>query len=266
MSSSFKRIISAFIFIPILSYCIFSTNFILLLLLICLLIFLGLLEFYSLASKKQIRPFKIIGVIIVLLLALVAYFKPAQFYPLSILLMSPLLIGYIITLLTKRHFLEVGVTLSGVLYMGYLASHLLLLKHLPNGNFYLSLLFLITWSTDAIALYIGLKFGRHKLVPKISPKKSVEGAIAGLIGAVLISIIVSLITKHIPINQAIILGLILGFFGQIGDLLESKIKRLAEVKDSNTWIPGHGGVLDVFDSIIFNAPIIYCYVFFSLNF
>lgn len=226
--------------------------------------FLGLMEFYSLASKKQIKPFRNIGVIITLLLPLVAYFTPTQFYLLSFLLISPLLIGYLTTLLIKRHFWEVGVTLGGVLYIGYLSSHIFLLKHLPNGNYFILLLFLITWLTDSIALYAGLKFGRHKLVPTISPKKSVEGAIAGLIGAVLIAIVVNLITKYISLNQAIILGLILGFCGQIGDLLESKIKRLAEVKDSNTWIPGHGGILDVFDSVIFNAPIIYYYVFFCL--
>jgi phosphatidate cytidylyltransferase len=141
---------------------------------------------------------------------------------------------------------------------------MILLKHLHNGSFYLFLLFLITWSTDAVALYIGLKFGRHKLVPNISPKKSVEGAIAGLMGAILISIIANSITKYILINHAVILGLILGFFGQVGDLLESKIKRMAEVKDSDTWIPGHGGVLDVFDSVIFNAPIIYYYILFFI--
>jgi phosphatidate cytidylyltransferase len=225
---------------------------------------LGLLEFYSLASKRQIKPFKTIGIIISLLLPLVAYFKPTQFYLLSFILISPLLIGYIITLFIKRYSLEIGVTLSGVLYIGYLVSHIILLRHLPNGSFYLFLLFLITWSTDAVALYIGLKFGRHKLVPNISPNKSVEGAIAGLIGAILISIIANSITKYILINHAIILGLILGFFGQVGDLLESKIKRMAEVKDSDTWIPGHGGVLDVFDSVIFNAPIIYYYILFFL--
>lgn len=264
MNSSFKRLISAVIFIPILAYCIFSTNTLFLLVLISLLIFLGLLEFYSLASRKQIKPFKIIGLTTAFLLALAAYLKPTQFYLLSSLLLSPLLIAYIITLLMKRYFLEVGVTLAGILYVGYLASHFLLLQQLTNGSYYLCLLFLITWLTDAIALYAGLKFGRHKLLPTISPKKSVEGAIAGLISAVLVSIITYLITKYISWNQAIILGLILGFCGQVGDLLESKIKRLAEVKDSNTWIPGHGGVLDVFDSVIFNAPIIYGYVLFCL--
>jgi len=263
MSSSVKRIISAAIFIPILLYCILSTNSILLLLLISLIIFLGVLEFYSLASKKHIKPFKLIGVITAFFLVLVAYLKPTQFYFLSTILISPLLIGYFITLLMRRHFLEVGVTLAGVLYIGYLFSHIFLLRHLPNGNFFVCLLFLISWSTDSIALWIGLKFGRHKLVPTISPKKSVEGAIAGLVGAVLVSLLANLIPKY-PINQIIILGLILGFCGQVGDLLESKMKRLAEVKDSNTWIPGHGGILDVFDSVIFNAPIIYSYVFFYL--
>lgn len=265
MKTTLKRLISAFIFIPILIYCLVSINPLFLLLLISIIIFLGLLEFYSLAAKKQIKPFTTIGIITSLLLLLSAYFKPAQFYLLSTILISPLLIGYIVTLLIRRHFLEIGVTLSGVLYIGYLVSHIILLRHLPNGGVYLLfLLFLITWSTDAIALYIGLKFGRHKLAPNISPKKSIEGAIGGLIGAILISIITNSITKYIMINHAIILGLILGVFGQVGDLLESKIKRLAEVKDSNTWIPGHGGILDVFDSVILNAPIIYYYAFFFL--
>jgi len=265
VNSSFKRIISAFIFIPILTYCIFSINSLFLLLLICSIIVLGVLELYSLSSKKQIKPFKAFGVITSLFLALVAYLKPTQFHILSIILMSPLLVGYIIALLIKKYFLEVGVTLSGVLYIGYLLSHIFLLRHLSNGSYYLLLLFLITWSTDTIALYVGLKFGRHKLVPSISPKKSVEGAIGGLIGAILISIITNLITQYISINHAITLGLILGFFGQVGDLLESKIKRMADVKDSDTWIPGHGGVLDVFDSVIFNTPIIYCYILFFLS-
>lgn len=270
MSSTSKRIVSAVVFIPILMYCVFSRHSLPLFLLISLIMFLGLLEFYSLVAKKQIKSFKIIGVITSLALALVAYWTPTQFYKLSLFLISPLLIGYLLTLLTKRYFLEVGGTLAGVLYTGYLMSHLLLLRHLPNGSFYLLLLFLITWITDAVALGIGLKFGRHKLVPHISPKKSVEGAIAGLIGGALTSVLANLITgifaeqSALSINHALILGLILGFSGQVGDLLESKIKRIAGVKDSNNWIPGHGGVLDVFDSVIFNAPIIYWYAGFFL--
>ncbi|MDI6735668.1 MAG: phosphatidate cytidylyltransferase [bacterium] len=282
MSSTFKRIISALVFVPIFIYFVFSRYSLPLFLLISSIMFLGLLEFYSLAAKKQkqggtplqgespLKSFKIIGVITSLALASAAYWTPTQFYLLSLLLMSPLLIGYLFTLLTKRYFLEVGWTLAGVLYTGYLISHLLLLKNLPNGSFYFFLLLLITWITDAVALGIGLKFGRHKLVPHISPKKSVEGALAGLIGGVLISVLANLVTglfaeqTALSINHALILGLTLGFSGQVGDLLESKLKRLASVKDSHDWIPGHGGVLDVFDSVIFNAPIIYWYVIFFL--
>ncbi|MFH1563437.1 MAG: CDP-archaeol synthase [Nitrospirota bacterium] len=276
MSSTSKRIISAMVFVPILIYCVFSRYSLPLFLLISSIMLLGLLEFYSLVAKKQkqggtpLKSFKVIGVITSLVLALIAYFTPTQFHKLSLLLISPLLIGYLLTLFTKKYFLEVGGTLAGVLYVGYLFSHTLLLRHLPNGSFYLLLLFLITWITDAVALGIGLKFGRHKLVPHISPKKSVEGALAGLIGGVLTSVLANLITgifaeqTALPINHALILGLILGFSGQVGDLLESKIKRIAEVKDSNNWIPGHGGVLDVFDSVIFNAPIIYWYAVFFL--
>ncbi|MEW6620112.1 MAG: CDP-archaeol synthase [bacterium] len=264
MSSTFKRIITSVIFVPILIYCIISKNTLFLLLLICLVIFLGLMEFYSLSSKVQIKPFKIIGVIISLLFALVAHFIPSQFYLLTSILISPLLIGYLLTFFIKRYFLEIGVTLAGVFYISYLLSHILLLKHLQNGSFYIVLLFLITWLTDTFAFGIGLKFGKHKLIPQISPKKSVEGTVAGLIGGILTSIIASLITGYISIIQAIIIGLLLSFCGQVGDLLESKIKRLTGVKDSATWIPGHGGVLDVFDSVIFNAPIIYYYFLFSL--
>ncbi|MBI5476517.1 MAG: phosphatidate cytidylyltransferase [Ignavibacteriales bacterium] len=117
------------------------------------------------------------------------------------------------------------------------------------------------WICDSSAYYFGRAFGKHKLFPRISPNKSWEGAIAGFIFALLPPIAAKyFVLDFLSLNDAIIIGLIVGVFGQFGDLVESAIKRDAGVKDSSSLLPGHGGVLDRFDSLLFVSPLVYFYL------
>lgn len=117
------------------------------------------------------------------------------------------------------------------------------------------------WICDTAAYFVGLSFGRHKLFPRVSPAKSWEGAIAGLIGAIATMLIAkSFVLAYLTVWDALVLGSIVGIFGQMGDLAESRLKRDAGVKDSSNLLPGHGGIYDRFDSLIFISPLVYIYI------
>ena len=121
-------------------------------------------------------------------------------------------------------------------------------------------IFVSIWICDSAAYFIGSAYGLHKLMPRVSPKKSWEGAIAGFVFAVIGMIAArELVLEFLELRDAIAIGLIVGAFGQIGDLVESLLKRDNHVKDSSSIIPGHGGILDRFDSLLFTAPIVYLY-------
>jgi len=123
----------------------------------------------------------------------------------------------------------------------------------------------IIWICDSAAYYIGSAAGRHKLFPRVSPNKSWEGALAGFISAVIAGILFKIFfLNYLSLGSAVILGVIIGTIGQLGDLVESLLKRDAGVKDSSNIIPGHGGVLDRFDSLILVSPVIYLYIDFIL--
>ena len=129
------------------------------------------------------------------------------------------------------------------------------------GKFYIAYLFLATWGSDIFAYLIGVKFGKHRF-SKISPKKSIEGCIAGTVSGVLLVVLATVIFNNFfdfNVNYVLItiIGLIITVLGQIGDFSASCIKRYAEVKDFSNLLPGHGGIIDRFDSVIFAAPFAY---------
>ncbi|GAB4179115.1 MAG: phosphatidate cytidylyltransferase [Calditrichia bacterium] len=132
-----------------------------------------------------------------------------------------------------------------------------------HQSFYIILSwFIMIWICDTFAYFGGSALGKHKLAPEISPNKSVEGFVFGLAGAVVASFVLYLI-GWLPFFwiYAVALGIILGIFGQIGDLVESRIKRITGVKDTASLLPGHGGIMDRFDSIIFTAPMVAGYLY-----
>jgi len=129
------------------------------------------------------------------------------------------------------------------------------------GGYTIVSLLATIWMCDTAAYFGGLTFGRHRLFERVSPKKSWEGAVFGFVAAVLTMLAAqSLVLDYLRVQDALVLGAIVGVFGQLGDLVESRFKRDAGVKDSSTIIPGHGGVYDRFDSLVFVAPIVYLYI------
>jgi phosphatidate cytidylyltransferase len=151
--------------------------------------------------------------------------------------------------------------MAGALYIGMPFNYYLLLyTSKSHGMIWALFVIFAVVANDAAALLVGSRIGRHPFFPTISPRKTVEGAIAGVVGSVVVMLIgVSAILGLAPIH-AIALGVLVGVSGQVGDLVESQMKRIAEVKDSSHLIPGHGGVLDRLDSILFPPILVYFYL------
>ena len=150
----------------------------------------------------------------------------------------------------------------GVFYVAVMLSYIYQTRLLPGGVFTVWLVFVCSWGCDTCAYCVGMLIGKHKMAPILSPKKSIEGGIGGIVGAALIGVLYALAINHwgnagAEITQYAIIGAAGGAISQIGDLAASAIKRYHNIKDYGKLIPGHGGILDRFDSVIFTAPIIF---------
>lgn len=157
---------------------------------------------------------------------------------------------------------QVMVAYFGLFYVSVMLSYIYQTRMLPDGGVAVWLIFLSSWGCDTCAYCVGMLIGKHKMAPRLSPKKSVEGGVGGVLGAALLGALFALAMNQWagadadPLFYAVICG-VGGLISQIGDLAASAIKRNHEVKDYGTLIPGHGGILDRFDSVIFTAPVIY---------
>ena len=146
---------------------------------------------------------------------------------------------------------RMALTALGVVWVGVGFAYIMLVRTLVHGLALCILLVTCTVANDTFAYFVGRVIGRHRMAPRISPKKTVEGALGGLAGAVIAALLVSVYTNGMPKGYAALLGLVVGVFGQWGDLFESAVKRDFRVKDSGKILPGHGGILDRFDSFLF---------------
>lgn len=179
-----------------------------------------------------------------------------------------LLCAYVITY-SKYKIDQILAIFFAVFYVGVMASYIYFTRMLNNGVFYVVLVFLSSWICDTCAYFSGVKLGKHKMCPNLSPKKSWEGAIGGVLGSMIVTAIYLYFARDymgIMLPAVAILTVIDGIaciFSMMGDLTASAIKRNYDIKDFGNVIPGHGGIMDRFDSIIFTAPIIYylCYYF-----
>lgn len=144
----------------------------------------------------------------------------------------------------------------GIVYVGVMLSYIYQTRMLPGGQFHVWLIFLCSWGCDTCAYCVGVLIGKHKMAPVLSPKKSIEGAVGGVAGAVLLGVIYAFFTKGGMMEYGIICG-VGALISMVGDLAASAIKRNQGIKDYGKLIPGHGGILDRFDSVIFTAPVIY---------
>jgi len=154
-----------------------------------------------------------------------------------------------------------AMTLFGVLYLGLTLGPLSMTRLLPLGEWLIFFLLLVTWASDTGAYYIGTLYGRHRLAPAISPKKTVEGLVGGLIGAIIVAYAARWwFLPELSGLDCLVLAILLTITGLWGDLTESAMKRSAGIKDSGGILPGHGGMLDRLDSLLFTAPAFYYYI------
>jgi phosphatidate cytidylyltransferase len=231
----------------------------------------GLLEYYNLAGKNQIFPQKVTGIIA----GSVMFFIPAlvalEVIPFTFLAFLPLMI---IVFFVSEFFRDNPDTLSNLAFsifpVVYIAIPLAMLIFLTsrlvtggNPHWHLAFgFFIILWSDDTFAYLTGILIGKHKLFEKISPKKTWEGSFGGLAFGILAAYVLSLFFTELTVMQWIGAALIIAVTGTLGDLSESLLKRKFNVKDSGTLLPGHGGILDRFDSVLFSAPALFSYLLF----
>ncbi len=240
---------------------------------------LAVFEFYRLVAATKAPPLTYFGLIWTLLFILSrnsdllsilkTYFDPNLLMP--FLSTSAVMLSLIWLLLRRQKenaFAGWAWTIAGIFYMGWLLSYVVALRGEEAGRNWVFFALFTTFASDTAAFFTGRALGRHKLAPHISPAKTWEGAIGGIIGAIIVSLFFILSTPlFLPLKwgQAVLLGLLVSIFGQLGDLVESLFKRNMGVKDSSQLIPGHGGVLDRIDSIIFAGIVVYYYVIWAIQ-
>ena len=220
----------------------------------------GLGEFYRLGERKGLRPGRRLGHVVTLnLIASAVFFSEAVTNHI-------LLLGLVMTfsvLLLRPHervspFLDSALTALGIVYVGWFFSFLIHLRKMPDGAALITLLLVASTFTDMGGYFIGRKFGRIKLHPRVSPKKTVEGSLGGMataiVGCVAFGVYADIFFVH-----CLVTAILVSIVGQFGDLFESSLKRDVGVKDSGNALRGHGGALDRFDSLAFAAPIFYLY-------
>lgn len=215
---------------------------------------IGIREFFRAVKGLNVHPYEYIGYLGCIII-FIADLVPAIERDLVI---SLVLISMLLTLLFGREKStgDIGITLFGIIYIPFMLFHVSYLE----GTKYIWLIFLIAFGTDTFAYFAGNLFGKHKLSPKISPNKTIEGSVGGIIGSLIITILYALYIDINPLWKLVIMSILTSVISQLGDLVASKIKRMTGIKDFGKLMPGHGGVLDRFDSIILTAPVIYYFV------
>ena len=231
----------------------------------------GTFEFYHLGKGENVnRPliyFGLLWSLAIVLSPLIPYYKAVDSLPI-IMAFATVVSLFCVLCYSPREkaFHNWAWIVAGVIYVGWMLSYWLSLRVLDDRGIWVYLAMFTTFANDTGAFFVGRKWGKHRLAPAISPGKSWEGALGGLLSAILaaVGIVAILNPEKCSGWQAIILGCLISLFAQAGDLVESLLKRNTGVKDSGKLLPGHGGVLDRFDSLIFVGPIVYYYVVLAL--
>jgi len=271
MSKSFSklssRVIVAIIGIPlIITVCLLGK--------IYFLIFplgIGLISFNELAKMARNKHSYVnlaVGWLIIFIIIINEY---NSFIPVKELILLSIVVLLLMELFRNKEsaLSNLGTTLLGIFYIGFFSAALVDLREFYNdsaftyyqGGYLVISILVSIWVCDSAAYFLGTALGKHKLMPRISPNKSWEGAIAGFIFSVITLIAAkALLLEFLEWRDIIAIGIIIGILGQCGDLIESMIKRDSRVKDSSSIIPGHGGILDRFDSLLFTAPAVYLYL------
>lgn len=269
---SVARILTAVVLLPILIASILIEALAPLFAILAAVTFIaGLFEFWALARKQQIRADQPAALLSAMALMVIFYFHPAGPGELPDLTMIQIVLllltgGTLTAAMVRgapfdRMIPSAAVTVLSVMYVVFLGSHLIAVRvgfqPLLSRNL-LGFFFLVIMGSDAAAYYGGRLFGRHKLAPAVSPGKTWEGAVAGMLASLLLAVAAHYwFFLNLPLKFALPLAAVMNVVGVLGDLTESALKRSTGAKDTAQILPGHGGVLDRIDSLLFNAPVIY---------
>ncbi len=261
-----KRWISGLILAPCLILFILFASPLLFLLFILFVTFLGLKEYYALTLPELLPHKKMLGISLSLLLPILLSLEDSKWVAPGVTLI--LILVFVTALGEQRDFARqvdrVGRHILGLFYVPLLLGYFLLMHRMEDGRFWILFTLVVTYCGDTAAFYVGRTWGRRKLAPAISPGKTVEGGAGAIGGAVAGALFFHFFfLSQLPALHALILAVGVGITGQLGDLFESLLKRGAAVKDSGTLIPGHGGLLDRIDSVLFAAPLVYYYAYYA---
>ena len=251
------RLISGILLVIAALLTIISGGYVLFFTLLCISL-IGMQELYKAMGIHEDRTglLEIVGYLgaVLYYISLLLGFES---YGLMAVLVSLILVMFVyVFTYPKYHANQVMAAFFGVVYVAVMLSFILMTRNLPDGKFIVWLIFLCSWGCDTCAYCVGMLIGKHKMAPVLSPKKSVEGGVGGVVGAALLGVIYPAATQGPMVEYAVICG-IGALISMVGDLAASAIKRNQGIKDYGKLIPGHGGILDRFDSVIFTAPVIY---------
>jgi len=261
------RTLSSMIYGPIMLVCAWFGGYALQILL-SLVTILGIREFYLLTRHhKEVKLLLSVLIICGLLVTWsIFFFEFTYIVPLFFLFIFLFLAWDVFANREKHSVEKISYSMFSLIYIPLLLSFLYLVRTLEHGKFLLIILYGCIWLTDSAAYFLGVRFGKHRNIFRSSKNKSIEGFVAGFItafvGAYLLNQLAHLIFGYFVLyswRDIIAYGIIVGFLGQLGDLVESNLKRDFGVKDSSNLIPGHGGILDRFDSLLISAPFLYFY-------
>ncbi len=267
MSNFLLRTISGIVFVVSIIGALFIGKITFLLVFSAILV-LSMFEFYTLSLKARTKPQLIFGLLLGLLLFVSVYLYATKIIEARFLLgLIPLLTGVFILELYRNHkrpFHNIAFTYLGLLYIAIPITlfNFIVFKSTTQEYSYEILLsyFILIWANDTGAYLFGVSIGKHKMFPRISPKKSWEGFFGGLIFTAIVAWAISLYFHNITFVHWLVIGFLGAIVGVFGDLVESMLKRSIDIKDSGKFLPGHGGILDRFDSVYLSAPIVFVYL------
>lgn len=261
--SNLKRLSSALIGFPLVVLIFIIGNKYLISAGLAIIAILSMHEYLQAVSKKS-NPIKWISYLSCVLISLIAFVPQEQYGNLIFVAIPIILLALFLQVIVtgmKTNFNDLVYTFMGIIYIVFFIGSMAMIRGLDNGKILIWYVFWAGWATDVFAYAIGRRFGKHKF-SKVSPKKSIEGCVAGTIGAIIVSVVYTyFINQYTSLGYSYIyvslISLVLSLVGQIGDFAASSIKRYVDIKDYSNLIPGHGGMLDRIDSIMFIAPFAY---------
>ncbi|WP_242839364.1 phosphatidate cytidylyltransferase [Oribacterium sp. P6A1] len=266
MSSFITRLISGIILV-LCAVVIVPLGGLPLFLLTFIISMIGLFELYRVFGIEK-RSLGLVGYLTTISYYVIVWFNKNEYFTLMVVLSLMALMAFYVISYPTYKISAVAKAFMSVCYAGIMMSYLYQTRAMPDGAYLVWLIFLASWGSDTCAYCAGMLFGKHKMTPILSPKKTIEGAVGGILGAALLGFVYATIFRNrfaFILNPGATCAIACGIgalISMVGDLTASGIKRDYSVKDYGTLIPGHGGIMDRFDSLIFTAPA----VFFALSF